>query len=347
MVKNIFKITVITGLVGILAGCGSTFRDREFDYARQNVNLRPALVVPKNVSENPDISSVLPIQGGEENYKPEKPETVKSHMTPPDFQTSYSLDLLEAKAIEAKPVEVDLQFSQKNAGLMTVFEPQGETWKLVMAALPKINGFVMGDQNQTAGTVALMDTKTQKHYLLYLSQKEKDTQITVFTMKNQVATDLVAANLLESLKSQLTQETVLATGAGNTSEHEINEVKNSHIQIDKSKQKAVLVIDQKLDVAWPRVMDAIKKAGLVIDDEHKTKGFLFVRDKAQTSGYDYTVYVYDYETGGKLFGDWGNWKNFFKSKELEQTHINIFNENGQRMPLSKTKTLLSDIQRHL
>ena len=338
------KIIAVGGLVLTVAGCSSTFRDREFDYSRENVVLRPALVVPKSVSTDPNISETLVVPSGQKDYQPEKYDLVTASMTPPEYNVAYNEKALQ-KSGKAK-VKVSLAFNENNSGLMTVFEPLAVTWDLTHKALPDIQGFIVTETDDKNHILTIQQSASHQDYLVYLLPKKNITQITIFDDNNKVATDSAAADFLEQLQSQLSDQSSMLAMASATDALGSG-FRDSRIDFDKDTKKGVLIIDQTKDVAWNRIIKSLEKSGFTVANVNKAQGFIFISDKDSKSAYDYTVYVYNYTAGGGMFSDWSNWKNLFRSDEIKQTRVNVFDKNGQLLPEAKTKQLLSDIQNNL
>jgi uncharacterized lipoprotein len=341
---NSIKVIAVGGLVLTVAGCSSTFRDREFDYSRENVTLRPALVVPKSVSTNPNISETLVVPSGQKDYQPEKYDLVTASMTPPKYNVAYNEKSLQ-KSGKAK-VKVSLAFNENNSGLMTVFEPLAVTWDLTHKALPDIQGFIVTETDDKNHILTIQQNASHQDYLVYLLPKKNMTQVTIFDENNKVATDSVAADFLEQLQSQLSdQSSMLAMASAKDTLG--SGFKDSNIEFDMATKKGVLIIDQTKDMAWDRIIKALEKVGFTVNNVNEAQGFIFIKDTVSESAYDYTVYVYNYTAGGGMFSDWSNWKNLFTSDEIKQTRVNVFDKNGQLLSEAKTKQLLSDIQNNL
>jgi hypothetical protein len=336
VVLKSIKIITIGSLILSVVGCSSALRNREYDYSREKVVLRPPLIVPKSVGGGANISEALVIQKGQDLYKPEDIAGVDKSALPPNYSNLVSSQNNTCN----KLVKVSLVFNNKSEGLIVVNDNLDSVWALVSKKIVGNQEYKVISADHQKGSIKIKEMDTHAFYLLYLNAKSNITQITLFNSNNKVASDDFSVSFLNDLKADLE-----ALRSKSCESKNINAVKNSKgfIQEDESTDRILLVINKPKSSAWGEIVSSIKSSGFSIISLNREKGFITIGKGKE----NYLLYIFDYMKSGELFGNMSNWSGLFMSKDIKQTHINIFTDKGQLLSESISRPLLKELQDNL
>jgi uncharacterized lipoprotein len=327
------KLSVLSALIFDLTGCGF-FRDREFDYAREDVKEHTNILIPKSVSEQPNIQPYLPVPAdGPSSYSPEKIEVAEESTLPPGYAANYNTAFIKQQQ-DAQTVNSSLTFNDENVGIIQLDTGFNKSWEMVDEALLNIAGFIVDDKNRTNEVFYVSDRLSNEKLDVYVKPDQDDitTTVAVFSQDKAASSDL-AHSLLEQVHAEV--------------------VANSKVMLDISKlpskiikneanNTSILVIYDAIDVTWPQIGNAVTEAGYTILEKDLNRSYTIQKNGQQA----YSLYIYGQKYVGDTFSDLTNISTGFKDITSE-TRVEAFKSGGQVLPPSQAREIFVDIQNNL
>ncbi len=327
------KLSVISALIFNMIGCGF-FRDREFDYAREDVQERTNILIPKSVSEQPDIQPYLPIPAnGPSNYSPENVEVAEESTLPPGYAANYNTAFIKQQQ-DAQTINSSLSFNEKNVGIIQLDVGFNKAWEMVDEALLNIAGFVVDDKNRTNEVFYVSDRLSNEKLDVYLKPDQDDitTTVAVFSQDEAASSDL-AHSLLEQVHGEIMANSKVML--------DISKVPSQIIK-NEANNTSVLVIYESLGTVWPQIGVAATSAGYAVLDKELDRSYTIQKDNQES----YSLYTYSKKYVGETFSDLTSVSTGFKDITTE-TRVEVFKSGGQMLPASQANAILVDIQNNL
>lgn len=195
----------MSGCSTVLGGHNSAFRNRENDYAKNQVVQPQPLKTPEGLpalKTNPEYT----VPKGQNDY----PANAKAmDLSPPGLHDSITTPNANSSSVVVKKTHANLSssiaFTKDKAGLLTVDAPFDTSWAALPAALKAMNYHILkSDKKQ--GTLDIQSDSNKAHsFLLYASNKESSvtTQISLFDTKGKLLSTELGYSLLQQLKANL------------------------------------------------------------------------------------------------------------------------------------------------
>ena len=85
------KLVIVSLSILMLVGCSGIFRNREFDYSREDVILNPPLNIPDSIGSKVKIKPKLVIPFEQSRFSPEGDKQPYDSLLPPNFNNNVGV----------------------------------------------------------------------------------------------------------------------------------------------------------------------------------------------------------------------------------------------------------------
>lgn len=343
-----FKKNILVALIGTtvltIAGCSTNpFRDRGYDYAREQVVLNPPLQVPESVSTNPNIKPRFKIDEQAQVFAANQLQQTDFAMEPPAYNRQYDIGYL--LQLQQNRVESSIYINPDNQPELIVRKPLAEAFEVASVGLQDLDNFNYQSEDKQLHEISVQNRQNQTTYVLKVKQRkdhDDESTIRVYNEQGEVVTSLVANTLLDQLSrkissQQLTEDDMEAASSG----YNITPTGIKFLYFRQNNITALVFVTagQSIDEL---LKQAIEKAGYTVDSQNATDRTMQI----SKDGQKYQIYMYQYIKEGSWFSDMSNWNNLFKSQEV-QTRVSVFDMNNIILPPEQAEPILLSIEHEI
>ncbi|WP_018298725.1 hypothetical protein [Fangia hongkongensis] len=347
--KRVTALALIATTVVTLAGCsslGNFFRNRDFDYSRENVTQSKPLEVPKSVSENPDIHPVLTLpQAKETSFTTSEPDKAESSLLPPGYQNEYDTNYLLQQQMMV--VNATVHYDSDNQAKLTIDEPYKLSWELVKEALNKKSLDVkLLKEDKDNSRFVIQSNKDKVSYYVFLSHVKNEfrkTEVSLFDMDEKPVTNDKGNALIKSLEKLISGQKLTQSMLVSTSYGFINTTLGFKYQVYIDDKVASLVFVGEKAAVEKALKQAVESAGYKYVAYNKNDQTVLIKDKKDQS---YLLYIYDHTVTGSIFSDMTNWRTFFR-EEQQQIRVSVFDTKKILLPIDQSRPILDAIAEKL
>ena len=346
--KKLATYSLMLISIGSLTGCASVsdfFRNRDFDYARNQVSQNPPLEIPKSISETPNINPTLVVPQGQTSFDKASLDNAYQSLLPPNFHSDYNVILVEQKQMHI--VQTKLNYDKDNQAKLTIYEPRSLSFLIIENALKKdIKDIKLSKVEKSDNRFIIEDTRTKAQYYVFLASVKdqfRQTILSIFDMGEKPVTTKAGDALVKAIAKQIEGQKVTQSELVASQYGYINSQLGIKFQVYQDGDISSLVFVGKKDHVIDAILAGLKGAGLTYIAYNEKNGTILFKDKADQG---YLLYTYDKTVNGSIFSDMGNWRNFFR-KEQNQIRVSVFTTKEVLVPSKKAKPILQQIATHI